>query len=420
MKKSVLSLVSSIILLSLIYTPAAIAQSLDSAFGVRGKEEVSFGVNVAPSDAALQSNGDIVVVCTTDNFQIASQVFGVTRFLPTGGIDTTFGNRGTAITAFTDFINTPNAVVIQGDGKIVVAGETQSSDGSVNRFAVARFNSNGTLDTTFGVGGKVTTEFFGVTFGGVRELADVILLQPDGKIVVAGVAIQGAKLPVQSALARYNPNGSLDSTFGSGGKVVLQSIGMISALALLSDGQILALNNTGSIAQFNASGAPVSVTSGTIAARANTGVSAFESSGKFVIAGSAQGVTRHDIDVTMVGFNPTGSIDHTFSNPVFDFTGENTISSDSAQVVAVQPDGKIVVGGLTFNTLGSVFGVARVNTNGTLDSTFGSGGVLTTRFEGSDQVSSILIQTDGKILAIGQAINSSTGLANLAMARYLP
>src|SRR5581483_1437632 len=199
MKKSALSLISSFVLFSLFSAPAAIAQ-LDSTFGVRGKAEISFGVNVAPGDAALQSDGKIIVVCATDNFQIASQVFGVTRLLSNGSPDTTFVNRGTTIMAFTDFINTPNAVAIQADGKIVVAGETQSSDGSVNRFAVARFNSNGTLDTTFGVGGKVTTEFFSVTFGGVRELADVILLQPDGKILVAGVAIQGAKLPVQSAL----------------------------------------------------------------------------------------------------------------------------------------------------------------------------------------------------------------------------
>lgn len=425
MKKAALCLISSFILFTFnfINAPTAVAQSLDSTFGVKGKIEVSFGVNVAPGDAALQSDGKIIVVGATDNFQIANQVFGVTRFLSNGSVDTTFGNRGTAITAFTNFVNTPNAVVIQPDGKIVVAGETQSSDDSLNRFAVARFNSNGTLDTTFGGSGRVTTEFFSVTFGGVRELADVILLQPDGKILVAGVAIQGARLPIQSALARYNPNGSLDSTFGNGGKVVLKSIGMISALALLSDGQILASNNVGSMAQFDASGTLASaVTSGTIAARANTGVSAFESSGKLVIAGSAQGTTRHDIDITMVGFNPTGSIDHNFSNPVFDFTGENTISSDSAQILAIQPDGKIVAGGLTFSstTGSSVFGVARVNTNGTLDSTFGTGGVLTTSFEGADQVTSILIQPDGKILAIGQAFNGSTGLANLAMARYLP
>ena len=86
MKKSALYLISSFIFLSLnfINAPAALAQSLDSTFGVRGKVEVSFGVNVAPSDAALQSDGKIVVVGATDNFQIATQVFGVTRFLPNG------------------------------------------------------------------------------------------------------------------------------------------------------------------------------------------------------------------------------------------------------------------------------------------------------------------------------------------------
>ncbi|HEV2964920.1 MAG TPA: delta-60 repeat domain-containing protein [Candidatus Angelobacter sp.] len=423
MKKFVLPLLSGFIFFGLTVVNASLAnaQALDSSFGAGGKVEANFGVSVAPSDATLQPDGKIVVVGTTDNFQIANQVFGVTRFLPNGSLDTTFGNRGATLLAFTNFINTPNAVAIQPDGKIVVAGETQSSDGSINRFAIARFNPTGSLDTTFGSAGKVMPEFFSVTFGGVREAADVILLQPDNKIIVAGIAVQGARLPAKSALVRLNSNGTLDQTFGNGGTVAINAIGLVTALALLSNGQILVLNNVGGIAQFNSNGtlAP-SVTSGTIVATANNGVSAFESNGRFVIAGGAAGITRRDIDVTVISFTPTGSIDHTFNSPVFDFGQENTISSDLAQVVAIQPDGKIVVGGLLFNNSGSVFGLGRLNTNGSLDSTFGNGGVLTTRFEGSDQVSSILIQPDGKILAIGQAFDSSTGQGNLALARYLP
>ncbi|HEV2989485.1 MAG TPA: hypothetical protein VG759_13675 [Candidatus Angelobacter sp.] len=407
--------------LALVNASVANAQTLDSSFGKGGKVEANFGVTVAPSDGALQPDGKIVIVGTTDNFQIATQVFGVARFLPNGSLDTTFGNQGTSMLAFTDFINTPNAVAIQPDGKIVVAGETQSSDGTINRFAITRFNPNGSLDTTFGSGGKVTPEFFSTTFGGVRELADVVLLQPDNKIIVAGIAIQGARLPARSALVRLNPNGTLDQTFGAGGKVAVSSIGLITALALLSNGQILALNNVGGIAQFSSNGVLASsVTSGTIAATSNNGVSAFESTGRYVIAGSAQGITRRDIDLTVIGFSPTGSIDHTFNNPVFDFRDDNTISTDLAQIVAIQPDGKIVVGGFSSNVSGTVFGLGRLNTNGSLDSTFGTGGVLTTTFEGSDQVSSIIIQPDGKILAIGQAFDGSTGQGNLAMARFLP
>jgi uncharacterized delta-60 repeat protein len=423
MKKFTLSILSGFIFfgLTVVNTSLASAQALDSSFGAGGKVEVDFGVSVAPSDATLQPDGKIVVVGTTDNFQIATQVFGVARFLPNGSLDSTFGNRGSAMAAFTDFINTPNAVAIQPDGKIVVAGEMQTSDDSINRFAIARFNPNGSLDTTFGSGGKVTTEFFSVTSGGVREAADVILLQPDNKIIVAGVAIQGARIPAKSALVRLNPNGTLDPTFGTGGKVAVKAIGMITALALLSNGQILALNNVGGIAQFDSQGnlAP-SVTSGTVVATANNGLSAFESNGRFLIAGGARGATRRDVDITAISFNPTGSIDHTFNSPVFDFGQEDPTAHDVAQVIAIQPDGKLVIGGLLFGNSVALFGLARLNTNGSLDSTFGNRGVLTTRFEGSDQVSSIIIQPDGKILAIGQAFDSSTSQGNLALARYLP
>ena len=423
MKKSALSLLSGSIFFALTIMNACLAnaQALDSSFGAGGKVEASFGVSVAPSDATLQPDGKIVVVGTTDNFQIASQVFGVVRFLPNGSLDTTFGNQGTAMTAFTNFINTPNAVAIQPDGKIIVAGEMQTSDGSINRFAIARFNPNGSLDSTFGSGGKVTTEFFSVTSGGVREAADVILLQPDNKIIVAGVAIPGARIPAKSALVRLNPNGTFDPAFGTGGKVAVNAIGMITALALLSNGQILALNNVGGIAQFDSQGnlAPA-VTSGTIAATANNALSAFQSNGRYLIAGGARGATLKDIDITAISFNPTGSIDHTFNSPVFDFGQEAPTAHDVAQVIAIQPDGKLVIGGLSFVNSVAVFGLARLNTNGSLDSTFGNGGVLTTRFEGSDQVTSVIIQPDGKILAIGEAFDSSTSQGNLALARYLP
>jgi uncharacterized delta-60 repeat protein len=423
MKKFALSILSGFILLSLTIVNAspASAQGLDSSFGSGGKIEANFGVTVAPSDAALQPDGKIVVVGTTDNFQIANQVFGVARFLPNGSLDSTFGNGGAAMTAFTNFINVPNAVVIQPDGKIVVAGEMQSSDGSIDRFAVARFNPNGTLDTTFGSGGQVAPEFFSFTFGGVREAANAILLQPDNKIIVAGVAVQGARRPANTALARLNPNGTLDRTFGNGGTVAVNAIGTVTAIALLSNGQILALNDVGGIAQFDSRGnlAP-SVTSGTIVAAANNGRSAFESNGRFVIAGGAVGATRRDIDVTVISFNPTGSIDHTFNSPVFDFGLEDVVFANLAQAIAIAPNGKILVGGISFNSSESVFGLARLNTNGSLDASFGNGGVLTTKFRGTDQISSIVIQPDGKIIAIGQAFDSNTGQGNLALARYLP
>lgn len=112
------------------------AGSLDPTFGNGGKVETNFGHNIRPQSAALQTDGKLVVVGALDNFQVASQVFAVVRYLPNGTLDSGFGQGGVAITAFTNFINSAKAVAIQADGKIVVAGEMQSSNGSVDQFAL--------------------------------------------------------------------------------------------------------------------------------------------------------------------------------------------------------------------------------------------------------------------------------------------
>jgi uncharacterized delta-60 repeat protein len=423
MKKVTLFILPGLLFFGLIFTNLALAggSGLDPSFGTGGKVRTNFGASMAPGAAALQPDGKIVVVGAADNFEVATQVFGVVRYLTDGRLDPAFGNGGSVITAFTDFINVPNAVAIQPDGKIVVAGETESADGSISEFALARFNPDGSLDASFGSGGKVTTEFFAAPFGGVREVADVILVQPDNKIIVAGVAIQGARQPANTALARYNPNGTLDPTFGNNGRVAVRAISTISALALLANGQILALNNVGGIAQFDSRGnLAASVTSGTIIASAHSGRSAFEPNGRFVIAGGARGSGgRRDIDVTAISFNPTGSIDHTFNSPIFDFGLEDIQFANLAQAIAIAPNGQIVVGGISFTNSVSVFGLARLNTNGSLDSSFGSQGKLTTEFLGIDQVSAILVQPDGKIIAIGQTFDSNTRQADLVLARYM-
>jgi uncharacterized delta-60 repeat protein len=182
----------------------------------------SFATSVAPfedaiaADAAIQSDGKIVVVLGLDNSTIATEAFGVARYLSNGTLDLSFGKGSKVQTAFMNFINSPSAVAIQADGKIVMAGTASSADGTLSEFAVARFNSNGTLDGTFGRGGKVTTNFVGVMPGGAFNPANAILIQTNGKLLVGGGAKACGKCIMNTALARYNPNGSLDSTFGAG------------------------------------------------------------------------------------------------------------------------------------------------------------------------------------------------------------
>ena len=401
-------------------TSATGAGALDRTFGNGGKVETSFGHNIRPQSAALQTDGKLVVVGTLDNFQVATQVFAVVRYMPNGTLDPAFGQGGVATTAFTDFVNSANAVAIQADGKIVVAGETQSSDGSVDQFALARFNTNGTLDIGFGAGGKVTTDFLGLHAGGFHQTANVVLLQSDGKILAGGVARAGYRSPEQTALARYSYDGSLDTAFGSNGKILTVGIGGVNALGLLSDGQILALNNRGGIEQFHADGTAASVTGGSIVATAHNWNAAFEPDGRFVLVTTVQGPGgRYDLDVKVLRFDAHGASDPTFNSPPFDFDVTGPVSN-IGQAVAVAPDGRILVAGTApIQGGGNDFGLARINSGGGLDATFGSGGRITTRFEGSDQIFAVVLQPDGKIVAVGQAFNGSTYLANLAMARYL-
>ena len=196
------------VLLSGGFSAYAAAGSLDTTFGTGGKVETSFGIPVIPLTVLLQSTGKIIVVAGFDNTATATESFGVVRYLSNGVLDTTFGNKGVSMADFTIFINSPNSAAVQPDNKIVVAGEAQSADGTVSEFAIARFNANGGLDSTFGTGGKVTTNFVGVQAGGVSNPAKIVLLQTDGKIVVIGAASKCAKCVHNTAWARYTSNGS--------------------------------------------------------------------------------------------------------------------------------------------------------------------------------------------------------------------
>jgi uncharacterized delta-60 repeat protein len=384
--------------------------SLDPTFGNGGKVLTDLGVGAGvPSDAVLQPNGDIVV----------SGGFGVARYLPTGKLDTTFGTGGLASTGFAGG-ESGTGVALQPDGKIIWVGSQGNPSfpaGGTFSFAVARFNANGSLDTSFGTGGQASMEFFAPPMQGAQEFAGAVLVQPDGKILVAGSARQGQIrfAPIQGALARFNTNGSLDTSFGTGGKI-LSSSGAITALGLDAAGNIFTLPTR---AEFGPTGqADTGVTPAAITASSHGGSSVFLPSGQFVQANTI-GVAKHDVDVQVQRFNADGSI--ASASPAFDYSGAPGLdqAQDSAGAVAVQANGQAVAGGAHFLST-SLFGLARVNPDGTLDAGFGSGGVLTTTFNGDEGVGAVVIQPDGKIIAVGFSENNTTGHVFIALARYNP
>ncbi len=386
------------------------AGSLDPTFGNGGVVLTNLGLNAAgsqitavASDAALLPNGDIVVAGN----------FGLVRYLPNGSLDTRFGTGGLAQLPPNGIASFPPGLAVQPDGKYLWAGEATAPNGSNGAFAVVRFNANGSVDQTFGTGGLATTAFPNSNVQG----ADAVLVQPDGKILLGGEVLPNINhAPADAALARFNPNGTLDQTFGSGGQVLsTASIGNITALGLDAAADIFVLP---AHAEFSPAGQlDSSVTPAAITTSSHGRNAAFLASGQYVIANSV-GVAKNDVDIQVQRFNADGSL--AAASTAFDFSGSTGLDQarDSASAVAVQPNGQIVAGGAHF--LGtSPVGVARVNADGSLDAGFGSGGTLTTTIQGNESASALLIQADGKIIAVGYSENNSTGVTDVALVRYL-
>jgi uncharacterized delta-60 repeat protein len=194
--------------------------ALDPTFGTGGEVTTDFGGSDSAEAVGIQSDGKIVTAGST--FSGGLQHFVLARYNADGNLDSSFGSGGKVTTDFGGF-DAASALVIQPDGRIVAAGRGSGD------FALARYNADGSLDPTFGSGGKVTTDFGG------SDDAFGVALQADGKIVAAG---QGGS---DFGLARYNADGSLDPTFGSGSRVTTDLGGFEDAIAvaLQNDGKIV-------------------------------------------------------------------------------------------------------------------------------------------------------------------------------------
>ena len=388
---------------------AGTAGSLDPTFGKGGVVLTNLGLNAAGSqiqavatDATLLANGDIV----------AAGNFGLVRYLPNGTLDTTFGAGGLAQLPPNGIPSFRPGLAVQPDGKYVWAGEATAANGTNGAFAAVRFNVNGTVDQTFGTGGMATAAFPNSNVQG----ADTVLVQPDGKILLGGEVLPNMRAPADGALVRFNPDGTLDHAFGSGGQVLsTATVGNITALGLDAAGDIFVLP---AHSEFNPAGQLDSaVTPAPITTSSHGTGSAFLASGGYVLA-TAVAVTRHDTDIQVNRFNADGSL--AAASAAFDFSGATGLDQarDSVNGVAVQPNGQIVVAGAHF--LGtSPVGLARVNADGTLDTAFGNGGTVTTTVQGDEAANAVLIQPDGKIIAVGFSENNSTGVADVLLARYL-
>ena len=342
---------------------------------------------------------------------IAVVVLATPRFVEAfpGALDAFFGSSGRTTTEFGGNA-TARAVVLQPDGRVVAVGGVMTTDAST--FALARYDTDGTLDSFFGTSGRVSTPF---PDGAAEAFAGVV--QPDGRVVAVG------RSPAGFALARYDKRGSLDPFFGAGGRVTTSFGGDAAALgvALQNDGRLVAVGGVsgrfalarydadGSLDPFFGSGGRVTTS---FTGEATATAVAVQADGKIVTAGRASNGTRSNF--VLARYDTDGTLD-----PFFGAGGRvvTSLAADAeALALVLQPDGKIVVAGRASDGVTSRFALARYDADGTLDPFFGSQGRVITGFTGDAEVSALVLQPDGKLIAVGGASTGGTG--TFALARY--
>jgi uncharacterized delta-60 repeat protein len=335
----------------------------DAGFGTGGVAQVNFpaGRTDDALDVALQADGRIVVVGST---QTASGEldFGVARFNTDGTVDRSFGTNGVATIDFGAGSATAQGVAIQPDGRIVVAGHAQVGPPN-NDFAVARFNADGTPDASFGTAGRVTSPLTGRA-----DLGMAVALAPDGKIVVAGRAEQSGTRGDDFAVARYTSAGVLDPSFGAGAGFVTTDFASGSEqandVAVLADGRIVAAGYSG----------------------ASTGT----------------------FDYAVARYTSDGRPDATFNGVSGTVKTDLSGNDDFAEGLVVLADGRIVVVGRRTGVGGADVALTRYLPSGALDTSFGTAGRVEVDVFGTfDEGQGIALQPDGRIVAVGATRNGT-------------
>jgi uncharacterized delta-60 repeat protein len=363
-----------------------------------------------------------------------------------------------------------NAAVIQqvnGSSDILVAGY-DTIDGNQD-FALWRFNSDGSLDTTFGNGGLVTTDFGP---GSGTDMAQALALAIDpatGDIVLAGSAFNSTTSNLDFAVAVYNPDGTPNSNFGSNGAsfgpagTVTTDFGsggdaQINALAIDPNTEQIVVagyayngttyNNDFALGRYNFDGSldsafgaaagdsfgPAGTVTNEFGAWAQANALVIDSAGNYVVGGSAYNSTVGNNDFALARYNTTGDLDSSFGATSGSFGPAGTVTTDfgsgdaAINALTVSPSGEYLVAGSAFNgTTGNTdFALGLYNTDGSLDSSFGAtsaifgpAGTVTTDFgSGAAQINALTIDPSGEYVAAGNAFNSTTGYNDFALARY--
>jgi uncharacterized delta-60 repeat protein len=368
--------------------------SLDSTFGNGGKISQPIGANASARKILLQPDGKIIVIGLA---QIPQNSVRLVRFNSNGSVDTAFGTNGQVLsTLHGDFFDTWRSGVLLSDGKILV-GASVSND-----FAVARYNTNGSLDKSFGQNGIAVLDF-----GNSFEVINALAVQADGKIVAVGKS-NFSHNEFDFAAARFNADGSLDGSFGNNGKFILNrnSADIASAVIIQPDGKILIGGRVGAfcgVLRLNVNGtADANFGTNGLTIQNSTSIGkdlALQNDGKIISVGEG-----------MVRFNANGSLDTTFGNQ-----GRALLFESFVSTVSPRPDGLIIVAGNSSSFLPGTdenFVTALFDKNGNFITR------IDTDFDGHDRAEAVLLYPNGAVITAGFAVSFGAN-SNFGLAKYL-
>ena len=330
---------------------------LDPTFGNGGRVQVPFAADSTFQAVAFQADNKVIAVGSARTRSPSN--FLIARYLVDGSLDASFGAGGRVLLPYESEAATALAVAVQADGKILATGRTAASGSNSSDFEITRLNGDGSIDTSFGDAGRVATDF-----GGGFDEAHAIGLLSDGRILVVGTATSGGTR--NFALARYLADGSLDSTFGMGGRVLTA--------------------NTYSASDF-----------------------AFESSSRITVAG-------YDLanGLVVARYNSSGSLDTTFDGdgiaPIAGVTADDEAAL-AIQTAQTDPTKIVIVARSKL--------VRLTSSNGALDSGFGSNGIVTTNAGNSGLIIQSIVGNATRILVAGSATNPNNGTTDFTLSRFL-
>jgi len=323
-----------------------------------------------------------------------------------GSLDPIFGSNGvntTFVSTTQNNLSPEQAIAIQSDGKILTMADAHLNTGNSFTNVVIRYNADGSLDSTFGSGGFLYMNWNGLnnTFGNAYSLATQVI-GSDEKIIVAGSQASGGL-----RVDRYNSDGSVDTSFGTNGRTIITNGGYALAVAIQTDGKIVTIGDVGTMVRLNVDGSLDKAfgSGGIVQTSLKSRTLGLQSTNKIITCG---GATSGRGGIYVERFNSNGTLDGSFGS-------SGKASVPSCNNVAIDRSDRVLAGG-SVNQANSTkkvtyfdFAVTRLTAAGQVDNTFGVGGTCAVDIAGfNDTVWSVKVQASGQILLVGTANSTST------------